>query len=186
MKLTLQSVFRSFTLFIFWLILPPIFLTLSIIWKTPRRIWRIVLTLIAPLTLLVLVMSVNSGSQYYYHHISRGSKNEIETLTGLKLPRYKIIEKRHFTYGPNFQGDFIMEYTIKLDTVKIKEFYNKIEEQITDYNLEKDRNPEPFWVINENGDYYFKSSGIQPETHETLELLFDKKNATMKVEFGTW
>lgn len=131
-------------------------------------------------------MSVNSGSQYYYHHISRGSKNEIESLTGLNLPKYKIIEKRHFTYGPNFQGNFYMEYTIKLDTVKIKEFYNRIEEEITDYNLRKERQPQPFWTINESGDYYFNSSGIQPETHETLELLFDKKNSTLKVKFGSW
>lgn len=186
MKPDIQYILRSFALFMTWLIFPPIFLILSTIWKTPRKIWRLVLTFIAPLTLLILLLTMIWANDYYYWHYKRGSKKEIETLTSLKLPKYKVIEKRHFTYGPRFQGDFIMEYTIKLDTLNIKEFYNNIEEQIIILNSDNKRNTVPSWRITESGDYYYGSSGAPLDSHEMLELLFDKKNSTVKVEFGSW
>ncbi len=187
MKSTILTILKSFTLFIFWLIFPPIFLVLSIIWKMPKKIWRVVLTIVAPITLLCLFALVFLGYIYYRSYIYRGSQREIETKTGLDLPRYKVVEKRHFTKGTSYFEHFTVEYVIKLDTTNIKEFYRKVEEQIIKYEQANNSNKIGiFWKEIDSGNYYFNSDGFEPLTKETLILKIDKKNAEIRVSYGIW
>ncbi len=183
-KLNTNLLIKSIALFIFWLIFSPLFLVFSIIWKMPRLGYRILLTLIAPFTLLVLLFGLFSAGYYYNYYLSRGTRTEIETKTGIEFPKFRTLEKRHFIYGPKFTGDFTMEYKVKMDTVKIQDFYNQIEIQLEKQMKTNEIDYKINWAIIEDGNYHF----MQPwsESQETLELEIDKKNATVKVIYGCW
>lgn len=184
MKINIQSAVKPAVLFILWLIFSPLFLVFSIIWKMPRLGYRIVLTLIAPFTLLVLLLGLFSAGYYYNYYLIRGTRAEIETKTGLEFPKYRTLEKRHFTYGPKFTGDFTMEYKVKMDTVKIQDFYNQIEIQLDKQIKAKEIDFKINWGITNDGNYHF----MQPwsESEETLDLEVDKKNSIMTIKYGSW
>lgn len=118
----LHFVFKLSILFLFWVLFPPFFLIISFFWEMPRKIWRIVLTLIAPLCLLLVIICSVWVYQNYHVYGERGSRKEIESKTGIKFPKYQKVEKRHFTYGSAFGGDFTMEYSLQFDTVNIGTF----------------------------------------------------------------
>jgi hypothetical protein len=184
MNINIQSAIKPTFLFIFWLIFSPLFLVFSIIWKMPRLRYRVVLTLIAPFTLLVLLITEDVAERYYTCYFKRGTRTEVETKTGVKFPEYKTLEKRHFTFGPKITGDFDMEYSVKFDTVKIQDFYNQIEIQINNQRTNFDKDSVLSWSINEDGNYKF----IQPlsESTETLELEINKKNFLINIKYGSW
>lgn len=186
MKPVILTILKSFALFIFWLIFPPIFFELSIIWKMPKKIGRVVLSIIAPLNLLILIIVVILAEDYFYVHIERGSKNEIETTTGLDLPSYEVIEERHSLIPHrNFNGDFEMSYTIKLDTTNIYDFYKQVEELIAKQQNDSTKTVS-YWKVSESGDYHFSTISIHPDTEENLSLDIDKKNAEIRVIYGAF
>ena len=150
----------------------------------PRLGYRVLLTLIAPFTLIVLLIAEDVAERYYTCYYQRGTRTEIETKTGVKFPEYKTLEKRHFTFGPKITGDFDMEYSVKFDTVKIQDFYGQIEKQIEKHGRNFDKDSVLSWSINEDNNYHF----IQPlsESTETLELEIDKKNFLINIKYGSW
>ena len=176
-----KSILKKTALLFQWLIFPPLFLFFSIKWKTPKIITRTVLTIIAPLTLVVLIAISWQGYDYYYYQIKRGSRSEIETKTGLIFPKFHTTNKRQFTYGPSFLGDFRMEYTVKLDTNNIQEFYEQIEQQIKFAEEQKGKHSAINWSMDNEGNYSF--SEIDFETGN-LELKINKKNAVVEILFG--
>ena len=184
MMINIQSVVKPIVLFIFWFIFSPLFLVFSIIWKMPRLGYRIVLTLIAPFTLLVLWIGLFSVAYYYEYYLSRGTRTEIETKTGVEFPKLRTLEKRHFIYGPKFTGDFTMEYKVSMDSVKIHDFYNQIELQLGKQMEKYDKDSIISWSINKDGNFHF----MQPwsESQETLELEVDKKNSIITIWYGCW
>lgn len=184
MKIDIRFILKSLVLFLFWLVFSPLFLTFSIIWKMPRLTYRIILTLIAPFTLFVLLMGWFVFGYYYTYYFSRGGRTEIEAKTGVDFPKYKILEKRHFIYGPWMSGDFDMEYTVKLDTAGIGEFYLRVEKQMEKAKDDCAGN-DSYWSVDENGNYRFNSP-VEPETQETFGLLIDKTNAVAKITYGSW
>ena len=185
MKIQLQSVLKKLILILFWIIFPPLFLVFSIIWKTPKLTVRILLTAVAPLTLVVLFMGLFQMQQYYYYHFERGSRTELEAKTGLKFPDYQTIEKRHFLNGPSFNGDFTIEFTIKLDTANIQDFYRQIDHKTRDDSKNKEEVPTSYWSSERDGNYSFTCFGDPKDKgDETLELHIDKKNALIKITYG--
>jgi hypothetical protein len=185
MKINTHTVVKSLVLFVFWLVFPPLFLFFSVIWEMPRLTYRIVLTLIAPFTLFAFLMSWVVFENYYTCYFSRGTRTEIETKTGVDFPKYKILEKRHLINGPWMSGDFDMKYSVKLDTVGIRDFYLRIEKQMEKRKDDSAGN-DSYWSVDENGNYRFSLPGVEPETQETLELLIDKSNAVVKIAYGSW
>ncbi len=123
--------------------------------------------------------------QYYYYHFERGNRTELESKTGLPFPDYEAIENRHFLNGPSFNGDFKMEYTIKLDTTSIPDFYQKIDQKIKEVDNDTIDSGIFYWNFGEDGKYYFSCfDDPQDEDDQTLELYIDKKNSQIKISFG--
>ena len=91
MNMNTKLISRLLALVLAWLVFSPLFLFLSIRWKKPKLIPRIILTTIAPLTLVVLFFVSWGSYDYYYYNIKRGSRSEIEAKTGLNFPKYKTI-----------------------------------------------------------------------------------------------
>jgi len=181
----LQFILKIIGLIFSWLLFPPLFFIFSTIWKMPKKIWRIVLTIIAPLSLLLIIICSVWVYQNYHVYRERGSRKEIEIKTGIELPKYQKFERRYFIYGSAFGGDFTMEYSIQLDTAGAQDFYRQIEEKL---NEQKNDSVDSgvSWSLTEEGNYHFSSPGINPLTQENLELFIDRKNALVRVIYGSW
>jgi len=181
-----KTISRYLALFGSWLIFPPLFLVLSIIWKTPKLIARIILTFLAPVSLILLLLMSFYTYSYYYFFIARGSRTEIETKTEVKFPDYKIIERKHMDDQPSINGDFSIEYSVKLDTANIKGLYNRIDMLILNRDTLNNKNINGGWTINENGNFNFSHMENDDPDDQYLELNIDKKTALVKIKYGRY
>lgn len=184
----LTSQLRYLVLFASWLLFPPLFLLFSNIWNIPKKLARIILTLVAPLTLVFLLFVSYITYSNYYYYIERGSRSEIETKTEIRFPDYKTVERTHFKGRVSFNGDFTMHYTIKLDTTNIKDFYNRINDQIQKQKkMEyKSSNIGSGWSVNEDGHYSFSHIAKNTEEHQTLDLNIEKNTALVEIQYGLY
>ena len=184
MKNQIKLILKISVLLLLWLIFSPLFLWFSIKWNIPKLVSRIILTIIAPFTLLIFLAIYWQGYDYYYHHIKRGSRSELETKTSIIFPKFHTANKKQFVYGSSFNGDFTMEYTVKLDTNNIQVFYEQIEQQIQFYEKQEGKYSAVDWSIDKEGNYFFTYLDIENGDDETLELYFNKKDAKVKIVFG--
>ena len=176
----IKEILKTSTLILSWIVFSPLFLFLSVEWKRPKFIGRIILTIIAPVTLLTLSFVTWHGYEYYYYQIKRGSRSEIEAKTGIDFPKYKTIEKRRRTYEPSFNGDFMMNYSVQLDTTDIDQFYEQIRNVIESNNRQKNENIIVCWDSYSGGIYSFSHSNFQ----EILELSIDSKTGKIIITYG--
>jgi hypothetical protein len=180
MPKNLTPLIRYLVLLAFWLLFPPLFLLFSIIWNIPKKMARIILTIVAPLTLVLLLFVSYITYRNYYFYIERGSRSEIETKTEIKFPDYETVERAHFQGHVSFTGDFTMHYSIKLDTTNIKDFYNRINTQIQRQNISTG------WSINDDGHYSFSHIANNTDEHQTLDLNIDKNTALVEIQYGLY
>jgi len=171
---------RYLVLIASWLLFPPLFLLFSFIWNIPKKMARIILTLVAPLTLVFLQFISYITYSNYNIYIERGSRSEIETKTRIKFPDYETVERTHFKGRVSFTGDFTMHYSIKLDTTNIQDFYNRINAQIQQQNISTG------WSINEEGHYSFSHIAENTEEHQALDLNIDKNTALVEIQYGLY
>lgn len=179
------TMLKTITLAVFWLIFPPLFLILSFVWKIPRKVFRILLFFVAPLTLLVLFAVSAQVYAHYYYLVERGSRKEIETRTGLQFPDYQTIEKRRFLSGPSLSGDFTVQYVIRLDTAGIQEFYSDIEALIPD-GADSLQVQASHWTLNGKDGYSFYDAGTDHPDQEFLSVTILKSRAQAVIEYGSW
>lgn len=181
-----KTISRYLALFGSWLIFPPLFLVLSIIWKTPKLIARVILTFLSPVSLILLLVISYYTYSFYCFFITRGSRAEIETKTEVKFPEYKTIERKHIDHPPSFNGDFSIEYSIKLDTNNIKGLYNRIDMLILNRDTLNNKNISSGWTIEEDGNFHFSHMENNDEDDQYLELNIDKKTALVKIKYGRY
>jgi|GEM_PF-6081908 len=177
----LNSFSKNLALILSWIILSPLFLFLSVKWNKPKLLGRIILTLIAPFTLITISFISWHGYEYYYYQIKRGSITEIEAKTGMEFPECKTIKKRRRTYGPSFNSDFIMNYSVQLDTTDITSFYQQIEEAIESSNTQENNSLYYYWDMDNKGNFSFSHNDYQ----EHLELNINTQTGEMDITYGS-
>ena len=122
---------KSIALFLSWLTLSPLLLILDGRWKLLLKWLCIVLFVLSPMMLVVIAVVALWGYDYYseyymQHHFVR--RRVVENITGVRLPRYKVIERwgedsrsRRF---PERTYDFSLEFKKMPD----EDFYKKLDE----------------------------------------------------------
>lgn len=176
---------KKITLSVLWLVFPPLFLLLAFVWKMPRMVPRIILFVVAPLTLLVLLAGGLDLYIRYHQYVDRGSRSEIEMKSGVEFPRYRTIEKRKRVPLPARFRDFTIEYKVQLDTTCIRDFYQAIEasaRQETD-SLKPQRNT---WSITPEGKYFFHDAGIDDPDQEFITVIINPSLHQADIEYGEW
>ncbi len=173
---------KIIALTISWILFLPLFLFLSIKWSNPKLVPRIILTVLAPFSMLIILFISLGSYEYYYFQIKRGSRYEIETKTGIEFPRFKTIKSREMIYGPIYFSSFRMEYSVQLDTTNIDKFYQKIENKLESENLHQaDNISNIFWDSYANRNYTFGHFDSQ----ENLVLVIDGERGVMRIIFGS-
>lgn len=125
------TMIKSVVLIASWLTLSPLLLILDGRWKLLPKWLRIVLFMLSPVMLVVMAVAAFFGYMYYsehymQHHFVR--RRVVENITGVRLPKYKVIERgeewKCFSRFPEHTYDFTLEFKKKPDGA----FYEKLEE----------------------------------------------------------
>jgi len=126
-----HTLLKSLALFLSWLTVSPLLLILDGRWKLLPTWLRIVLFVLSPMMLMIVAVAALYGYFYYsehymeYHFVRRGV---IENITGVRLPRYKLVNRgeewKCFGRFPEHAYDFTLEFKKMPDEA----FYKKLDE----------------------------------------------------------
>jgi hypothetical protein len=124
-----NTLLKSIVLAASWLMLSPLFLILDGRWKLLPKWLRIVLFIASPMMLFVIVMVPIScyfqywGYWYPRHHFVR--PKVIENITGVRLPKYKVVE---YEQGERyFNGDYSDSFTLEFKEMPNTDFYDELD-----------------------------------------------------------
>lgn len=127
---------KSIALFFSWLTLSPLLLVLDGRWKLLPKGLRVVLFVLSPMMLVVMAAATLFGYDYYseyhmQHHFVR--RSVVENITGVRLPKYKVIdrdeEERHARRFPDHTYNFTLEFKEMPD----EDFYRIIYEKFDSF-----------------------------------------------------
>lgn len=129
----LNTILKAIVLVASWLTLSPLLLILDSRWKLLPKWLRIVLFVLSPLMLVVLFVL---GILAYFYYQDYWRKNHfvrprvIENITGVRMPKYKVID-RSFKGGLRDHYDtFILEFNETPDSA----FFQSLHDKDFDYN----------------------------------------------------
>ena len=126
-----HTILKSIALFFSWLTLSPLLLILDGRWKLLPKWLRMLLFFLSPLMLIVfaaaLIICYFYYHDYYYpqHHFVK--PKVIENITGVKLPKYKVVEyqRRKQTFNRDYSDEFVLEFKDTPDDTFYQELQNK-------------------------------------------------------------
>ena len=130
-KQTLNQILKIISLILSWATLSPLLLILDGRWKLLPKWLHIVLFVLSPMMLVVMAVAAFWGYGYYsehyiQHHFVR--RRVVENITGVRLPRYKVIDQGEewecFSRSPEHTYDFTLEFKKMPD----EDFYEKLAE----------------------------------------------------------
>ncbi len=112
-----HTILKSIALLLSWLTLSPLLLILDGRWKLLPKWLCIVLFLLSPMMLVVIAVAVFWGYDYYSEHYMQHhfvTRRVVENITGVRLPKYKVVERRDgwncFGRYPEHAYDFTLEF----------------------------------------------------------------------------
>ena len=122
---------KSITLFLSWLTLSPLLLILDGRWKLLPKWLRIVLFVLSPMMLIVVAVASIFGylyfSEYYMqHHFVR--RRVVENITGVRLPRYKVIKRWEEGSRASRFPDHTYNFTLEFKKMPGEDFYKDLDE----------------------------------------------------------
>lgn len=122
---------KSITLFLSWLTLSPLLLILDGRWKLLPKWLRIVLFVLSPMMLIVVAVASIFGylyfSEYYMqHHFVR--RRVVENITGVRLPRYKVIDRGEEGGRVRRFHDNTYDFTLEFKNMPDEDFYKELDE----------------------------------------------------------
>ena len=123
-----NTLLKSIVLAASWLTLSPLLLILDGRWKLLPKWLRIVLFVLSPLMVLVVAAAIFFGYMYYSEHYMQHhfvKRRVVENITGVRLPRYKVLnqgeEGRRASRFPDRTYDFTLEFNKMPDEAFYKE-----------------------------------------------------------------
>lgn len=127
----LKKTAKALALIISWLTLSPLLLILDGRWKLLPKWLRIVLFMLSPLILLFVAAVAVRGHLHFSEHYLQNhfiKRSVIENITGVGLPKYKVVDHREtwrcFSRFPEHSYDFTMEVKRMPDDT----FYKELDE----------------------------------------------------------
>ena len=126
-----NSVLKAIVLAASWLTLSPLLLILDGRWRLLPKWLRIVLFVFSPLMLIAVAVLVLCGYNYYWEHYMEHhfvKRRVIENITGVRLPKYKVVDWRRTS--PCFSRFYedTYDFTLEFNKMPDEEFYKKLDE----------------------------------------------------------
>lgn len=135
-----RIVIKSIALLLSWLTLSPLLLVLDGKWKLLPKWLRIVLFVLSPMMLAIAAVAALRGYMYYSEHYVQHhfiKRRVIENITGIRLPRYGVVNQgedwKCFSRFPEHAYDYTLEFKRMPDDV----FYKKLDEHFDSFESGK-------------------------------------------------
>ena len=130
-KQTLNQILKIISLILSWATLSPLLLILDGRWKLLPKWLRIVLFVLSPMMLVVMAVAAFWGYGYYsehyiQHHFVR--RKVVENITGVRLPRYKVIDRGDEERPVRCFPDHTYDFTLEFKKMPDEAFYEKLDE----------------------------------------------------------
>lgn len=122
---------KAIALFLSWFMLSPLMLILDGRWKLLPKWLRIVLFVLSPMMLIIVAVAAIWGCDYYsehymQHHFVR--RRVVENITGVRLPRYKVIKRWEEGSRASRFPDHTYNFTLEFKKMPDEDFYEKLDE----------------------------------------------------------
>ena len=126
-----NTLLKSIALTASWFTFSPLLLILDGRWEL-LPIWlRIVLFVFSPMMLVVMALAALWGSDYYSeHHLQHHfvKRRVIENITGVRMPRYKVIDRGGEDSRVRRFPDCTYDFTLEFKKMPDEDFYEKLDE----------------------------------------------------------
>jgi hypothetical protein len=122
---------KAIALLLSWLTLSPLLLILDGRWKLLPKWLRIVLFALSPMMLLLFTVVAIQGHLYYSEHYMQHhfvKCRVIENITGVRLPKYKVVNKGEIWRCFGRFPDHSYDYTLEFKRMPDEAFYKKLDE----------------------------------------------------------
>ena len=131
MNKTTTHILKGVALFLSWLTISPLLLIFDGRWKLLPKWLRIVLFVLSPLMLMVMAVASIFGYMYFseyhmQHHFVR--RRVVENITGVRLPRYKVIDRGGEASRVRRFPDRTYDFTLEFKEMPDEDFYKKLSE----------------------------------------------------------
>lgn len=176
-------VFKLIALIFSWLTLSPLLLILDGRWKLLPKWLRVVLFVLSPMMLIIVAAAIFWGYSYYseyyiWHHFVK--RRVIENITGVRLPKYKVTERREerlcFVRFPEHVYDFTLEFKKMPDDA----FYKKLDEHFDSFEIGK-YNYSAIW-----GNGLEAPKGESDDDDISFSVDIERGSKTFHVRVGEW
>ena len=174
---------KSVLLTVSWLTLSPLLLILDGRWMLLPKWLRIVLFVLSPMMLVVIAVAALWGYGYYsehymQHHFVR--RRVVENITGVRLPRYKVIDRGEewecFSRLPEHTYDFTLEFK----KMPGEDFYEKLDEHFDCLEAGK----YSYSAIWGNGIEAPKGESDDDDISFTIDI--ERGSKTFQIRVGRW
>ena len=175
-----HTLIKTIVLILSWLTLSPLLLILDGRWKLLPKWLRIVLFVLSPMMLILYAVIIISSYIYYHdyyyprHHFVK--PRVVENITGVRLPKYKVVEYQR----SKSRWDRSDSFTLEFQKMPKEDFYKELETRFDSY---------------ESGQYHYSTiwgNGIEAPKGEsdkddgTFSIEISKGSKIFYIEAGTW
>ena len=130
-KQTLNQILKIISLILSWATLSSLLLILDGRWKLLPKWLRIVLFVLSPLMLIIMAVAAFWGYDYYSEHYMQHhfvKRRVVENITGIRLPRYKVIDRGEEDSRIRRFPDQNYDFTLEFKKMPDEDFYKKLAE----------------------------------------------------------
>lgn len=128
---TVAIILKVVALAVSWLTLSPFLLILDGRWKLLPKWLRIVLFVLSPMMLILFAVAGIQGHLYYSEHYLQHhfvKRRVIENITGVKMPKYKVVNEGEAWRCAGRFPDHSYNFTMEFKRMPDEDFYMELDE----------------------------------------------------------
>jgi hypothetical protein len=174
---------KAIALFLSWFTFSPLMLILDGRWKLLPKWLRIVLFVLSPMMLIVVAVASIFGYLYFaeyhmQHHFVR--RRVVENITGVRLPRYKVVDRRGEEGRVRRFPDRAYDFTLEFKKMPDEDFYKKLAEHFDCFELGK-YSYSAIW-----GNGLEAPKGESDDDDISFSIDIEKASKTFHIRVGEW
>ena len=178
-----NTLLKSIVLAASWLTLSPLMLILDGHWKLLPKWLRIMLFVLSPMMLIIMAVAAFWSYGYYSEHYMQHhfvKRRVVENITGVRLPRYKLVdrgeERKCFGRFPDHTYDFTLEFKKMPDDA----FYENLDKHFDCFEPGK----YSYSAIWGNGMEAPKGESAKDDISFSIDI--EKGSKTFHIRVGEW
>jgi len=147
----------------------------SIIWKITK--WTFA-------TLGVLIIVTMGIAAYSFWKQDQWTPDRIERITGVKIPKYKVVNTNEGARG--FNGDYYNEYMIEFKKMPSDELFDEIDRMIEEGNKDWNKKGNQYTYSRMWGNGLPAPKGESEDDDIFFDITISRGEKTGKIRLGAW